>query len=553
VTPYLSLVVTARNDDHGGNLLRRMQAFVNAFIQQAKKHGLVSELVIVEWNPPEGRPGLMDVLQWPAMLGPVSVRFIEVPGHVHRRYRYSEALPLYQMIAKNAGIRRAQGRFILATNIDIILSEELIEYLAGERLKAGSMYRIDRHDVTCDVPVDASVEEQLAYCRDHVIRVNAREGTFRTTAEGRALEVRDIAPPDSGIVFGAGWFAVESGPEGPYRCVENDAEVSFTAPSNPPPPLIFDLEPTFGAGGESLELQVVTGDNAGPCSALVKGRSSVKVQLGTGCRSFRFHVIGGGHASPHDPRMINFRVLRCEWGRHAAWDMESDSAHASGIIQVRPAETIEVRSASIPTKTLGFIAKLRNLAARIADGGPVVQVWVPVNSLMRRMARIIAKPAAAASVAPPKPGAIATAPAETPMPPLFLHTNACGDFTLMAREDWFNMRAYPEFDLYSMNIDSVLCYAAHHAGIHEKMLLEPMRIYHIEHGAGSGWTPEGQARLFERLTARGVPWLDYQELVALAAQMRRFGSTMIFNREDWGLANEQLSEITLPSTVSTSS
>ena len=26
--PYLSLVVTARNDDHGGNLLGRMQAFV---------------------------------------------------------------------------------------------------------------------------------------------------------------------------------------------------------------------------------------------------------------------------------------------------------------------------------------------------------------------------------------------------------------------------------------------------------------------------------------------------------------------------------------------
>ena len=27
--PYLSLVVTARNDEHGGNLLNRMQAFVN--------------------------------------------------------------------------------------------------------------------------------------------------------------------------------------------------------------------------------------------------------------------------------------------------------------------------------------------------------------------------------------------------------------------------------------------------------------------------------------------------------------------------------------------
>ncbi len=33
--PYLSLVVTARNDDHGGNLLGRMQAFVGGWIAQA--------------------------------------------------------------------------------------------------------------------------------------------------------------------------------------------------------------------------------------------------------------------------------------------------------------------------------------------------------------------------------------------------------------------------------------------------------------------------------------------------------------------------------------
>ena len=84
----------------------------------------------------------------------------------------------------------------------------------------------------------------------------------------------------------------------------------------------------------------------------------------------------------------------------------------------------------------------------------------------------------------------------------FVHTNACGDFTLMAREHWFDLRGYPEFDLFSMNLDSVLCVAAHHGGAREQMLAEPMRIYHIEHGTGSGWTPEGQAKLFERIAAR---------------------------------------------------
>jgi hypothetical protein len=124
----------------------------------------------------------------------------------------------------------------------------------------------------------------------------------------------------------------------------------------------------------------------------------------------------------------------------------------------------------------------------------------------------------------------------------FLHTNTCGDFTLMAREHWFNLRGYPEFDLFSFHIDSVLCYAAHHAGFREVMLTHPMRCYHIEHGLGSGWTPEGQAKLFERIRARGLSWVDYPEVVLWIDQMRRFNSPMIFNLEHWGLADFELPE-----------
>ena len=74
--PYLSVVVAARNDDHGGNLLGRMQTFLNAFINQMKRHNLPSELIIVEWNPPEIRPRLVDALKWPSSLDPCRVRFI---------------------------------------------------------------------------------------------------------------------------------------------------------------------------------------------------------------------------------------------------------------------------------------------------------------------------------------------------------------------------------------------------------------------------------------------------------------------------------------------
>jgi hypothetical protein len=133
-----------------------------------------------------------------------------------------------------------------------------------------------------------------------------------------------------------------------------------------------------------------------------------------------------------------------------------------------------------------------------------------------------------------------TLPDPAPAAPDFLHTNACGDFTLIAREHWLDLRGYAEMDLYSMNLDSLFCFAAHYAGAREEILPEPMRIYHIEHG--SGWTPEGQAKLFEQLTAKGISFMGNEEVLAMAARMRRWGAPIIFNRDDWGLAGFTLKE-----------
>ncbi len=96
-----------------------------------------------------------------------------------------------------------------------------------------------------------------------------------------------------------------------------------------------------------------------------------------------------------------------------------------------------------------------------------------------------------------------------------------------------------------MNLDSVFCYAAHYGGAQECMLPEPMRIYHIEHSAGSGWTPEGHTLLFERLAKQGIPWLEFEDAFAWAAQMERLQTTFVFNREDWGLSEFALPERTI--------
>src|SRR4051794_9050874 len=155
--PYLSVVVTTRNDDHGGDPLKRLQALVNSFDEQCSRTGLDAELIVVEWNPPIGKPRVSELLRVPDPPH-CSYRFVEVPPELHRALQYGDVLPLFQMIAKNVGVRRARGQFILATNIDIIFSTELVEFIAAHRLQPARLYRVDRRDIEPNVPVDGPLD-----------------------------------------------------------------------------------------------------------------------------------------------------------------------------------------------------------------------------------------------------------------------------------------------------------------------------------------------------------------------------------------------------------
>ncbi len=537
VAPYLSLVATARNDDHGGNFLRRMQAFTSGWIAQTNRYQLSSELILVNWNPVPDRPRLRDALSWPERPQYCEVRFIEVPGDLHRQYTHAGALPLYQMIAKNVGIRRARGKFILATNIDILFSGELMAYLAQKQLQPGRMYRIDRYDVDAGVP-DATIQEQLDYCRSHLLRINKREGTFPVIRNVRKADgppdgepphsaPPDIAPPGSGIQLGDGWFSVERCPGLPiFRWVENDAEIALDELAKGRSVLSLDIEPGPGMGQKPMSLGVYENESL-VASVRIARRSSLRIGFpdASKLRRLRLHANGGGLPIESDPRIMNFRVFSCQW----------ETLNGLG----RFAGRAQVRRTSIWRRVGILQERLKALAARIAEGGPVT-VTLPVSGLLRRVALVCAGSSVQAR-APQSP----VQPAAPERPPL-LHTNACGDFTLLSREKWFDLRGYPEFDLHSMNIDSVFCCSAHFGGVLEEVLADPMRIYHIEHGTGSGWTPEGEEILFERLRQKGIPWLPSQEVLDWATQMRRMNSPMIFNHENWGLADHTLPETHLP-------
>ena len=361
--PYLSIVATSRNDEHGGNLLGRMQLFVDGLVDQCQRHGLKCELILVEWNPPADRPRLAEVLRWSKEPTSCRTRIVVVSPEVHARFRHADRLPLFQMIAKNVGVRRARGQFVLATNIDILFSEELMELLARQPLDSGKFYRVDRYDVPSDVPADALPTERLAWCAQHAFRVARRNGLYVRTS---------------------------SDPGAPFK-----------------------------------------------------------------------------RAALRHPSMV--------------W------------------------------------ARIRELAA--AESGAAV--W--------RYTR--------AATAIGVKGGQKLGILRAPMP---LHTNASGDFTLMARDDWWALRGYPEFQLYSWHIDAVLLHHAARRGLAEVVWEPPLCIYHVEHGKGSGWTPEGHKSLFDRLERQGVPHLTETDLETIIRRLRTGPADTTFNGPDWGLANDDL-------------
>ena len=180
MTKTLSFVMTARNDDYGGNLLHRMQTSIDSILYHGERHGLDGELVLVEWNPPPNATPLADALDWPDELRSMSARVVTVPAEIHQRFPNSDKLPLFEYIAKNAGIRRAAGEFVLSTNPDLVYSDALVRFFAGDNLRSDRFYRTHRYDVDRLVPLDASVDERESIAESHVFKYSTVNDGYAT-------------------------------------------------------------------------------------------------------------------------------------------------------------------------------------------------------------------------------------------------------------------------------------------------------------------------------------------------------------------------------------
>lgn len=167
--PYITIVISSRNDDYQGGSLKRFQLAINTLVNQAKKYNFNAELIVVEWNPPKDRPLLKNVLFLPKDLGFFTLRFIIVPELIHKQYGASKKINMIKGPDVNAGIRRAKGEFIFATNSDILFSDELIQFLASEKLNKQFFYRAKRFDVQRQVMQCANLQEAINFCRKNII------------------------------------------------------------------------------------------------------------------------------------------------------------------------------------------------------------------------------------------------------------------------------------------------------------------------------------------------------------------------------------------------
>lgn len=168
-SPYLSVVVPLRNDDHGGDMMRRFRASLTNTWEQCERFGLDSEYLVVEYNPPGDMPRLRDAVDWPTGMKHTSIRIVEVPPQVHAALPGGRSRGFTYCFATNAGLRRARGTFLLPSTIDHLMAPELVAMMACRNLDEEAMYRTDRCDVdrrALDLP---AIKDMLSYCPEHVI------------------------------------------------------------------------------------------------------------------------------------------------------------------------------------------------------------------------------------------------------------------------------------------------------------------------------------------------------------------------------------------------
>ena len=161
--PFVSLVLTGRNDGYGGDFIDRFFRSLRFNHQQLASRGVAYELVFVEWAPPGGARLIRDhVFTAIPELDPAVCTWYVVDPQYQEMLSLNPRLEYLEFPAKNVGVRRARGRFVLTSNCDVFFGRRIFDRLAGHNLEPRVLYRAPRHDLQLSDerrPIDWTVLE----------------------------------------------------------------------------------------------------------------------------------------------------------------------------------------------------------------------------------------------------------------------------------------------------------------------------------------------------------------------------------------------------------
>jgi hypothetical protein len=165
--PVVSVVLTGRNDGYGGDFVARFFRSLRFNHQQLTLRDIAYELVFVEWAPPSGAPLIRDhVFAAIPELDPASCSWYVVDPQYQEVLSLNPRLEYLEFPAKNVGVRRAHGRFILTSNCDVYFGRRIFDVLAQDALEPRVLYRAPRYDLTLPAerpPLDWNTLEDPQY------------------------------------------------------------------------------------------------------------------------------------------------------------------------------------------------------------------------------------------------------------------------------------------------------------------------------------------------------------------------------------------------------
>ena len=144
----VSIVLTGRNDNYGGDFTVRCERALRFNWDNLSKAHVNAEVVFVEWNPVAHREYLVQELERDLPeIPPVRFRRYVVDAGYQAACSLNVNLQYLEYVAKNVGVRRARGPFVLVTNTDIFFSRGVVEALACSTLHTNVVYRAARIDL----------------------------------------------------------------------------------------------------------------------------------------------------------------------------------------------------------------------------------------------------------------------------------------------------------------------------------------------------------------------------------------------------------------------